>query len=144
MNKRLSKFIIGTGLAYSALIFLGMPLLQAATITGSISVEGNVPQNPKLNMGADPVCQAFYTGDAFAEKVIVNKENKLKNVFVYIKEGLSGQWEAPKAVATLDQKGCRYEPHIMGVQAGQPLSILNSDATLHNVHALGEKILNLI
>ena len=37
----------------------------------------------------------------------------------------------------LDQKGCRYTPHVFGVRAGQPLEISNSDPTLHNVHAMG-------
>jgi hypothetical protein len=36
----------------------------------------------------------------------------------------------------LDQKGCRYSPRIFGVRVGQPLEMINSDATLHNVHAM--------
>ena len=36
----------------------------------------------------------------------------------------------------LDQAGCVYTPHVMGVQAGQPVKILNSDATMHNIHGL--------
>jgi hypothetical protein len=36
----------------------------------------------------------------------------------------------------LDQKGCRYIPHVLGIMAGQPLRVLNSDMTMHNVHPL--------
>ena len=38
--------------------------------------------------------------------------------------------------AILDQKGCMYSPHVQGMIAGQELLIKNSDATLHNIHAL--------
>src|SRR5439155_6375110 len=34
----------------------------------------------------------------------------------------------------LDQKNCRYVPHVVAIQVNQPLTIKTSDATLHNVH----------
>ncbi|HXV27875.1 MAG TPA: cytochrome c oxidase subunit II transmembrane domain-containing protein, partial [bacterium] len=111
----------------------------AATITGKVSIAGTVPENPKINMDADPVCKSLHSGDVRTEKVIVNPNQTLRNVFVYIKDGVTGTSETPKAAALLDQKGCMYEPHVLGMQTGQPLSIVNSDATLHNVHALGQK-----
>src|SRR5713101_4670545 len=41
---------------------------------------------------------------------------------------------APKEAIKLDQSGCRYHPHVMGVVAGQTISIINSDPTTHNIH----------
>ena len=38
----------------------------------------------------------------------------------------------------LDQKGCHYSPHVFGLRTGQPLEILNSDQTLHNVNAMAQ------
>ena len=61
----------------------------------------------------------------------------LKNVFVYVKDGLGNRrLRTPKTPVVLDQEGCRYMPHVFGVQVGQPLEIRNSDPTLHNVHAV--------
>jgi hypothetical protein len=36
----------------------------------------------------------------------------------------------------LDQRGCFYSPRVLGIRVGQPLEIINSDNTMHNVHAL--------
>ena len=113
--------------------------VYAATLTGKVLLKGTVPENPKINMDADPVCKSLHAGEVRDQKVVVNADQTLRHVFVYIKEGFSGASETPKAPAVLDQKGCQYEPHVLGIQTKQPLSIINSDATLHNVHALGQK-----
>jgi plastocyanin len=56
-------------------------------------------------------------------------------VFVYVKEGLGTRtFDAPKDVVTLDQSGCKYHPHVIGVMAGQTIKIVNSDPTTHNIH----------
>ena len=70
----------------------------------------------------------------------MNDNGTLKNVFVYVQEGLEGKtFPTPAAPVTLDQKGCWYAPHVFGIQVGQPLEIVNSDNTLHNVHSLSGK-----
>src|SRR5205085_12116467 len=72
--------------------------------------------------------------------VLVVNNGKLANVFVYVKDGL-GQFAflTPAQPAVLDQKGCRYVPHVLGLMAGQSLKILNSDLTEHNVHPMPKK-----
>ncbi len=132
MLKRFSLFLVLT-------LILGGSSLFAGTIKGKVFIDGNVPENPVISMDADPVCKSLHSGDVRTEKVVVNADKTLQNVFVYIKEGYSGASEAPKSPALLNQKGCMYDPHVMGIQTGQPLAIVNDDATLHNVHALGQK-----
>ena len=91
-------------------------------------------------MDADPVCLLQNKDGASAEEVVVNPNGTLKNVFVYVKQGLEGQkFDPPTQPVVFDQKGCRYHPHVFGIQVGQTLELLNSDATLHNIHSLAEK-----
>ena len=71
------------------------------------------------------------------ETVVAGANGALQNVFVYVKDGLGNlAFPVPTTPVVLDQKGCQYRPHVFGVQVGQPVEILNSDATLHNIHAL--------
>ena len=70
----------------------------------------------------------------------MNDDGTLRNVFVYIKQGLMNRkFVPPREPVLLDQNGCMYRPHVQGIQVGQPLLIRNSDDTLHNIHALAEK-----
>ena len=57
-------------------------------------------------------------------------------MFVYVQSGLTGTFPAPTTPFVFDQQACRYHPHVFGVQVGQPIEIVNSDATLHNIHAM--------
>jgi plastocyanin len=109
----------------------------AGNITGVIALEGAPPANESIRMNADPVCVKEAKGPQTQETFVVGSDGKtLGNVFVYVKDGLGNYvYDAPTATATLDQQGCRYSPHVFGVRVGQPLEIVNSDPTLHNIHA---------
>ena len=108
----------------------------AGHVTGSVTLEGVPPANEPIRMNADPVCVKEAKGEQRQETFVVGAGGALSNVFVYVKDGLDGYvHDVPAEVATLDQKGCRYVPHVFGVRVGQPLEILNSDPTLHNIHA---------
>ncbi|NIQ59854.1 MAG: hypothetical protein GWN71_42955, partial [Gammaproteobacteria bacterium] len=62
----------------------------------------------------------------------------LADVFVYVKEGLPDRSWPTAAATELDQDGCIYHPHVLGLQTGQDLTIRNSDGILHNINARPE------
>jgi plastocyanin len=106
----------------------------SGAITGVINY-ANGDTDTAISMDADPVCVGLHAEGAETES-IVGDEGKLANAFVYIKSGLSGSFPVASEAHVLNQVGCMYTPHVSGVQVGQPLTIKNSDPTLHNVHAL--------
>jgi plastocyanin len=102
----------------------------AASITGTVKFDGAAPKAAKIDMSQDPNCKGTNT----AETVVVS-DGHLANVFVYVKEGLGGRtFDVPKEEVTLSQSGCKYNPHVLGVMAGQTLKIVNADPTTHNIH----------
>jgi hypothetical protein len=109
---------------------------EGATITGKVTLQGAVPAMPTLQMAADPYCQSQHaSAPAKDEEVVVGPQGELANVFLYVKN-VPGNYPAPSTPVVLDQRGCQYHPHAIVLQVGQPLQIKNSDATLHNIHAL--------
>ena len=109
----------------------------AGTITGKVLFEGTPPANPVINMSSDPACSS---GEPVHTESYLVDQGGLKNVFVYVKDGLGNKYlfDTPTDPVQIDQKGCHYVPHVVGVRVGQPLEIVNSDNTLHNVHGMPE------
>ena len=102
----------------------------AASVSGTVTFAGTAPKGAKIDMSQDPACKGTNT----AETVVVDGSN-LSNVFVYVKEGLGSRtFDVPKDPITIDQSGCKYHPHVLGVMSGQTLKIVNSDPTTHNIH----------
>ena len=110
------------------------------TIAGVISYEGTPPAAKKIDTTADPACGKMNPNLMTDDTVVT--DGKLANVFVYIKDGTvdAGKkigeyaWSTPTTAVNLDQKGCHYSPHVLGVQTNQKISITNSDQTQHNIH----------
>lgn len=110
----------------------------ASSITGTITFSGQAPTLKPIAMDADPTCAKKHTAPVPNELLVLGSGNTMGNVIVWVSKGLpSGKtYPAPTTPAVLDQKGCQYLPHAMGIMVGQPYKILNSDGILHNVHAL--------
>ncbi len=103
-----------------------------ASVSGVAKLEGTAPKMTKIDMSQDPACPK---SGATTETVMADSKGNLENVFVYVKDGLGDRtFNPPAQDATIDQKGCQYHPHVLGVMTGQPIKILNDDKTTHNIH----------
>lgn len=120
---------VATGPAYDA-------STATATISGSILFEGEAPVMPRIQMAADPYCEMTAAG-AMSQEVMVTDDSKLQNVMVFLRSGYDTgvSYPPPATPQVIDQTGCHYEPHVFTVMANQPITIRNSDMTLHNIHA---------
>jgi len=112
-------------------------LSQAGSVAGKVSFGGDTPKNARIRMDADPVCVKEHSGIVRSQDVLIGDGGALINAFVWVKAGLEQYgFETPAEPVTLDQKGCIYTPHVLGIQTRQKLKVLNSDGTTHNVHPL--------
>ena len=109
-----------------------------ATVTGKVTFAGTPPPAQAVKLSSDPYCEKANPG-LKTETEVVGGDGSVGNVFVYVKDGLGNRtFPTPSEPVVLDQKGCHYTPHVLGIQIGQPLQIVNSDDTLHNVHGLAK------
>ena len=109
----------------------------AGTITGKVIFSGTAPKHFVIKMDKEPWCQQQHKGPVYDQEVIVNDNGALENVFVYVKQGVDNYSFNPSSTpAKLDQQGCTYGPHVLGLMAGQELDIINSDQATHNIHPM--------
>ncbi len=100
------------------------------SVSGTIKFEGTAPKPVKIDMSQDPACKGVNT----AEDMVVDNGD-LANVFVYVKDGLDNySFNPPQEAAKINQEGCRYHPHVLGVMTGQTVEVINDDPTTHNIH----------
>ncbi len=109
------------------------------TLSGTITFSGERPKPRRIDTSTDSVCsegnEALWTED------VVGSEGRLANVLVYVEGASLNEYEftPPTSPVTLEHRGCSYLPRVLGVRVGQPLVVLNLDATAHNTHPLTQK-----
>ena len=116
------------------------PKGDEGSVTGKVSYTGAAPEPKKIDTSADAACTAKSPNLTTEDWVV--KDGKLANTYVYIKDGTLADgskvadwtFETPSTPVTLDQNGCHYKPHVLGVMVNQPINITNSDPTTHNIH----------
>ena len=107
----------------------------SGNVSGKILFRGKKPAAKRVDMDEDPQCAKLHKSAVFDTPVAGNKNGTLANVFVYVKQGLEGkQFEPRPEAVTMDQKGCWFEPRVLGIQTGQAFRVTNSDPVTHNIH----------
>jgi plastocyanin len=131
---------IGLRLAALAVAVAVYPAVayRASSISGTVTFDGKPPALKPLAMDADPACAKKHAKPVPSEMLALGSGNTIGNILVWVSKGLpSGKtFPVPKTPVTLDQNGCVYQPHVMGIMVGQTYRILNSDGVLHNIHTL--------
>jgi plastocyanin len=113
-----------------------------ATLMGRFVVEGNVPSPAKLDANKDQsVCGAH---QLFDESIVIGKDRGIANVAIYVttrKIPINKAYEKSASDSVvLDNKNCRFEPHVQKVRVGQTLVVKNSDPVAHNTNLAGRNI----
>ena len=136
MVRATGRLLLAAGLVV-ALAWPGVAA-AAATVTGTVNFDGKAPTLRPLAMDADPVCAKKHSAPVPNEMLVLGSGNTMGNILVFVSKGLPAgkTWPVPKTPVTLDQHGCQYKPHVMGIMVGQTYKILNSDGVLHNIHTL--------
>ena len=111
--------------------------VKGASISGAVKIEGDAKKRKKIKMDADPKCAAMHADAPLMDDIVVDANGNVQWAFVWVKKGAEGKKPTDTAAAAvITQKGCKYEPHVLGIVVGQDLTIKNDDDLLHNIHAL--------
>ena len=109
----------------------------AGAVAGRVNLKGEIPKSAAVRMSSDSYCVQANPGQPLDDSMLVATDGAVRNVFVYVRSDLSAYaFDTPTVPVRLEQRPCRFRPHVLGLRAGQPLEIVNQDDTLHNVHAI--------
>jgi plastocyanin len=136
MRRTAKRLCLAAGLV-AAMVWPGVAL-AASSVSGTVTFDGKAPTLKPLAMDADPACAKKHSGSVPNEMLALGSGNTIGNIMVWVSKGLPAgkTWPVPTAPVVIDQNGCLYRPHVMGIMVGQAYKILNSDGILHNIHTL--------
>jgi hypothetical protein len=118
---------------------------DGGTISGTVKWSGPVPHTLDFPVTKDPqICDPASKKTTDLERLVIGPDSGVANTVVYLKNITSGKaLDLPQQGRHLDQKRCRYIPHILLVPKNGTLDMVSSDATLHTVHMDGTANFNL-
>lgn len=127
----MQKRILASALAVTASLCLAGGAF-AGNVVGTVKYGGTAPAPKKIEKTKDTeTCGKVMNT---AEDLVVGSGGGLKNVVVMVQVPNAKPMAAPATAATLDQKGCWFQPHIQIIAPGQTVNIVNDDGILHNIH----------
>lgn len=138
-------FLVGATVAGFAQDYKVINVVDGGTISGTVKWAGAVPRTLEVPVSKDPkVCDPDDKKNISLDRLIVGPEGGVANTVVYLRNISSGKaFDLPVQERHLDQKNCRYIPHILLVPVNETLTMQSSDTTLHTVHMQGAATYNL-
>jgi hypothetical protein len=109
------------------------------TLSGTVTLAGHAPARPPLQVFKnEDVCGKGVPDDG----LVVGARGGLRYAVVSV-EGVRGGKEPERDVTLhLDNRACRFDPHVQTAEVGQWLELRNSDPILHNADArIGQETL---
>ena len=133
-----TMFVLGVTLSVVKARGVDANARASGEIAGVIHYQGPIPKPKPIVMKQDEYCARVHTGNpAYYQDGEVNKNGTLPNAFVFITGSFKKiKFPVPRQPVTLDQQGCVYVPHVLGIMPGQKLRVVSSDLTTHNIHFL--------
>jgi hypothetical protein len=144
-NFFLALVLVASGVAFAQNDYKVVTVIGGGTISGSVKWSGPVPHSLDFPVTKDAkICDPDSNKTADLERLIVGPQGGVANTVVYLKNIASGKaMDLPAQRRHLDQKNCRYVPHILLVPQNATLDMMSSDATLHTIHMDGAATFNL-
>jgi len=141
----LGVWLATTGHASAQANYKVIPVSNGGTITGAVKWSGPMPRLAAFAITKDPqICDPDSQKTRDLERLIVSSQGGVKNTVVFLKDVTQGKpFDLPESRRFLDQRHCRYEPHILLVPQSAMLRMKSSDATLHTIHMDGAASFNL-
>jgi hypothetical protein len=132
---------LAAAFAMLAILVLDMQLASAqkwGTLTGRFVLEGTAPAMKLIDTAAsnDAYCRMREVPE---ELIVTGEGGGLANVVIYLRPARGKKVDVhPDYEATagddvsIDNKDCRFQPHVLVMRTSQTLVIKNSDGTAHN------------
>lgn len=129
----------------SAQGYHAISVMNGGTVTGTVKWSGPTPHLATAVINKDPqICDPDSQKVRDLDRLIIGLQGGVANTVVFLKNISQGKaMELPANRRFVDQRHCRYEPHILLVPVGATLQMKSSDATLHTIHMEGAATYNL-
>ena len=109
----------------------GGTVSNGGVISGTVVFKGTPPTLKPIVIDKDP--QVCGKTPIYPQDLLVGKDKGIRNVVVHLTDITKGKLQAPASV-TLTQKSCGFHPHVLTVQPGGEVVVVNGDPVTHNIH----------
>jgi hypothetical protein len=118
---------------------------DGGTIKGTVKWQGALPHLVPSEINKDvEVCDPLGQKRRDLERLLVSSNGGVANTVVFLRNISRGKaMDLPQQRRSLNQKSCRYEPHLLLVPVQATLTVKSSDPLLHTVHMSGNADYNL-